>query len=180
MRYTANIDTATFEVGVLNIFIATFFLFIQSNLIDKSVLLTIINIEKTLRLNNMKITKELTLQSDKNQILNKKTGTIITLEPRLSHILYILLSNRGEVVTRESIVNDIWGNYSSGPDLLTHSISLLRKSIGKDIIVTIPKRGYIIHTEYQSVFDNHSFFKKYYWALILGVIGIKIFLPFHH
>lgn len=130
----------------------------------------------------MQISAELQLLADQNSILNTTTKRVISIEPRLTQILKLLLSNRGKVVKREDIIDAIWGNYNSGQDLLTHSISMLRKSIGKDLIITIPKKGYMI---YQPILSSQpsqiNFLRKYTWILVLtGIVILRLMIPWHH
>ncbi|MEM7297370.1 MAG: hypothetical protein AAF391_03790 [Bacteroidota bacterium] len=80
------------------------------------------------------------------------------------------------------MIRPIWGNYTSGGDLLTHSISVLRKEIGNDVIKTIPKKGYALATTPQRVpfTEANTFVRKYGWTLIIATIIFKlIFFPHH-
>lgn len=127
------------------------------------------------------ITPELQLLADQSCIINTGTGSVTSMEPRLTQILEILLSNRGKVVSREAMIEAIWGNYNSGQELLTHSISMLRKSVGKDLIVTIPKRGYMIHHSTSSNrLATMSLCVKYWWALAIAVIAVFRMIFLHH
>lgn len=94
----------------------------------------------------------------------------------------LLLEARGKVVSRNELINKIWGNYNSGEQLLTHSIAMLRKVVGKDQIKTIPKTGYIIECEgSQWYFVLHSAFqsKTLFWMTIL-IMYLIIRLSFPH
>ena len=127
------------------------------------------DIEKTLRMKTIHINDNLELLPDRNELRNKKTGDSKSLEPRLVKILTILLKRQGKVVTRQSLINSIWGNYNSGEELLTHSISMIRKQVGNDLIRTIPKSGYLI----EAFYPTKSLIKasKYYW-----IIGVAVYL----
>lgn len=62
-------------------------------------------------------------------------------------VLTLLLSRRGQVVSRNEIFETVWKNQIVGDDVLTRSISdiraeLGRLSVGDKHIETIPKRGY--------------------------------------
>jgi len=72
----------------------------------------------------------------------------IRLEPRLMLLLCLLSQNEGKVVSREFLIKEIWNDYGGADEGLTQAISFLRKVIGdkkKEIIETIPKKGYILH-----------------------------------
>lgn len=66
------------------------------------------------------------------------------LEPRLMHLLQLLVERPCQVVPRQELIEKIWGNYNSGESLLTHSISMLRRHFKESVIETIPKGGYLL------------------------------------
>ena len=76
------------------------------------------------------------LDKEKNEV------SMTTKEINLIHLLY---ANRGCVVTRNQILDAVWGTEYIGEDRLidTH-IKNIRKKLGKDIIVTIKGVGYRI------------------------------------
>jgi len=70
-----------------------------------------------------------------------------TVEPRVLDVLRALLGRQGEVVTREELIDTVWGVEFGGDERLSRAISLLRKALGDKRgdhkhIETIPKRGY--------------------------------------
>lgn len=129
-----------------------------------------------------KITKHLRLDEAHHQIINHQSGKVTKLEPRLIQLLKLLMEGKGKVISREELIRPIWGNYNSGGDLLTHSISVLRKELGNEVIKTIPKKGYALAVAPQRVPFNeiNTFVRKYGWALVISIIIIKlIFFPHH-
>ena len=76
------------------------------------------------------------LDREKNEV------SMTTKEINLIHLLY---ANRGCVVTRDQILDAVWGTEYIGEDRLidTH-IKNIRKKLGKDIIVTVKGVGYRI------------------------------------
>ena len=77
-------------------------------------------------------------------------GKNVDLSPKEYNLLFLLANNRGIVVTREKILEEVWGYDYEGDDrtLDTH-IKLLRKNLGeyKNCIVTVRGVGY--RFEYQ-------------------------------
>ena len=78
--------------------------------------------------------------------INGPSGTV-TVEPKVMQVLAVLVENAGEVVTRESLIDQVWGVGFGGDERLSRAISLLRKSLGDTsgkptYIQTIPRRGY--------------------------------------
>lgn len=69
------------------------------------------------------------------------------IEPKMMEVLRCLAAHPGEVVTREELLEDAWAGTVVTDDVLTRSISELRKVFGDDprqpqVIETIPKTGY--------------------------------------
>ncbi len=73
--------------------------------------------------------------------------TELKLESRVMAVLVYLAQHQGELVTRESLEQAVWGDTVVGYDALTRCIAKLRKILGDDTrtpryIETIPKKGY--------------------------------------
>ncbi|BDX08485.1 winged helix-turn-helix domain-containing protein [Planctobacterium marinum] len=74
-------------------------------------------------------------------------GETIRLEPKAAATLEVLLDNHNSVVTREQLLDEIWGQTGSD-EALTQAISRLRRLFGDAInIKTIPKIGYQLLTK---------------------------------
>lgn len=75
-------------------------------------------------------------------------GTIIELSPKEYAILAFLAKNRGTVVTREQIFEEVWNDYGSSfsdaSETINVHIAYLRRKIGKETIRTVKGVGYII------------------------------------
>jgi TolB-like protein/DNA-binding winged helix-turn-helix (wHTH) protein len=70
-----------------------------------------------------------------------------SVEPMVLQVLRALMERPGEVVSRETLIDQVWGVSYGGDERLSRAISLLRKALGEDArqnrcIETIPKRGY--------------------------------------
>jgi len=71
------------------------------------------------------------------------------LEPKVMDTLVFLAENIGELVTRQQILDAVWGERAVSDEPLTGVISTLRRAIGETksgdnavVIQTVPKRGY--------------------------------------
>ena len=73
-------------------------------------------------------------------------GASHQVEPKPMEVLYALASRNGEVVSRQDLIDEVWGVAFGGDESLTRAISLLRKVL-PDHIRTIPKRGYVFTAE---------------------------------
>jgi DNA-binding winged helix-turn-helix (wHTH) protein len=80
-----------------------------------------------------------------NSLFDRERNICHRLEPRLMRLLCLLIDNQEQVVTRESIINQIWNDYPGAGEGLNQGISHLRKILEDDtktIIHTVPKTGY--------------------------------------
>jgi adenylate cyclase len=76
-----------------------------------------------------------------------REGTTVRLEPKVMEVLVCLAQHPGETLPKETIFHTVWSSTFVTDDVLTHSISELRRAFQDDareprIIQTIPKRGY--------------------------------------
>lgn len=93
---------------------------------------------------------EFRIDSEKQQLT--RHGELINIRPRLFDLLLFLVKNRGEVVTREEIIDRVWTDSFIEDANITQSIHFLRRIIddprqSESWIVTIPKRGYLFVAE---------------------------------
>ena len=76
----------------------------------------------------------------------------VQVEPRIMAVLVRLAERPGEVLTRDELLDAVWGDVVVQEEALTHAISRLRRTFGDDpraprYIETIPKRGYRLVAE---------------------------------
>lgn len=68
------------------------------------------------------------------------------VEPKAMQVLYVLARNAGETVSREQLMQEIWGGRVVVEDSLTRAVSKLRTALSdtkaKSLIQTVPKTGY--------------------------------------
>jgi DNA-binding winged helix-turn-helix (wHTH) protein/tetratricopeptide (TPR) repeat protein len=83
---------------------------------------------------------------DLDQKILWRDGQVVPLGPKVVHTLVILISNRDQVVSKEDLVGQIWGDTVVGENSLAHNIFVLRKALREDsdgfAIETVPRRGY--------------------------------------
>lgn len=105
----------------------------------------------------VRISEQLEICFDTNEIIsNKDNNTPIRtkVEPRIMHVLQILVNNSTKVVSRDQLISEVWNNYGGADDALNQSISHLRKILNdtdkeKRIIETVVKKGYRFTSEIQ-------------------------------
>ena len=75
----------------------------------------------------------------------------IHLEPRLMNLLQALLQAKGEVLSRQQLIDRVWGSSVVSDENLTQAISQLRSKLkAANIsarIITVPKMGYRMESD---------------------------------
>ena len=71
-----------------------------------------------------------------------KNGKEVKMSKTMWELLYLLLKNRGSVVSNERILNYVWGTKPVGDEIIRTYIKELRKILPKDSIKTYKGRGY--------------------------------------
>src|SRR6202050_4345802 len=76
-----------------------------------------------------------------------RAGAPIALTPKAFDVLLFLVQNPNRLVTKEELLQAVWGDTFVEEGNLTQYISLLRKSLGDNsedtrLIVTIARKGY--------------------------------------
>lgn len=78
--------------------------------------------------------------------LTYKNQPVAMLNPKEYDILYLLLSRRGEIVSRDELLGKVWYNPKAGGSLNNY-ITYLRKYFDKDrqvVIQTVRREGYML------------------------------------
>ena len=73
--------------------------------------------------------------------------TAVNLEPKIMEVCQMLAARAGDVVSREELIDGVWGVKFGSDESLTRAIYVLRKTFGRGpssgaIIETVSKRGY--------------------------------------
>lgn len=79
--------------------------------------------------------------------LHDRTGRDITLRSQAFAVLKYLTQNPNRVVSKDEVMQAVWGGVAVTDDSLVQCITDIRKAIGDDdhtVIRTVPKRGYML------------------------------------
>jgi DNA-binding winged helix-turn-helix (wHTH) protein len=71
-----------------------------------------------------------------------RNGQAIPLAPKEFETLLALVEAGGRLVGKEALVARVWPGTFVGDGSLARNISVLRKELGEDLILTVPKVGY--------------------------------------
>ena len=84
---------------------------------------------------------------DRGRRLLLRKGDAVPLAPKVFETLLVLVENRGRVLSKDELLEQVWGDTSVEEGGLTRNVSILRKTLGEkpddhQFIVTVPGRGY--------------------------------------
>lgn len=76
-----------------------------------------------------------------------KHGQLISLTPKAFDLLVVLAENPGRLLTKDQLMEAVWGDTAVEESNLAYHISAIRKALGDTadnghLIETVPKRGY--------------------------------------
>ena len=98
--------------------------------------------------NNVTHYKDMILDTDSYTVLVGGKG--VSLTTREFEILRLLLENQGRVITRDCLLDSVWGyDYFGDEKIVNTHIKNIRKKLGMDYIETIRGVGYKIEKENQ-------------------------------
>ncbi|GAQ95653.1 DNA-binding response regulator, OmpR family [Thermodesulfovibrio aggregans] len=83
---------------------------------------------------------DLTVNIDAKTIY--RGGEEVKISKKAWQLLELLLKNRGEIVSQETILNYVWPGKNVGDEVVRAYIKELRKILPPDSIITYPGRGY--------------------------------------
>ena len=83
----------------------------------------------------------------KNEL--SSNGQVIRLEQKVMRLLTFLVANAGRELSKEEIIQGVWGDGVHNEEVLTVAVSSLRKALGDNsrapqFIKTIPRYGYLM------------------------------------
>lgn len=84
-----------------------------------------------------------------------KNNEAVSLPPRATDVLAILVRDHGQLVERDQLLQSVWRDAVVEEGNLNNAISSLRKVLGgKEIIQTIPRRGYRFTAQTMELVDE--------------------------
>jgi TolB-like protein/DNA-binding winged helix-turn-helix (wHTH) protein/Tfp pilus assembly protein PilF len=84
---------------------------------------------------------------DPGKRLLLRNGAAVPLSPKVLETLLVLVQNRDRVLSKDELLDQVWGGASVEEGGLTRNVSILRKTLGEkpddhQFIVTVPGHGY--------------------------------------
>lgn len=96
-----------------------------------------------------------------------QSGHVIALRPQAIEVLKVLAARPGKIVTKDELMQAVWGNIAVTDDSLVQCVIEIRKALGDgrhEIVRTLPKRGYVLEAE-KAIEDS----RKVAGARLLGL-----------
>lgn len=72
----------------------------------------------------------------------RRGSEIVPLQPKTIDVLSALVERAGEVITKSDLMEAVWAGSFVEESNLTQSIYTLRRTLGEQLIETLPRRGY--------------------------------------
>lgn len=75
-----------------------------------------------------------------------RNGEEIELRPQSFDVLWLLVENAGQLLSKDKVYHEIWGNIAVTDDSLTQCVVDIRKALNdtdKTMLRTVPRRGYL-------------------------------------
>src|SRR5881409_1170644 len=84
---------------------------------------------------------------DLARVVLRRAGREVKLEPQVFDVLAYLVQRRGEVVRKEELLDEVWGDRFVSDSALTTRIKSARQAVGDDgnrqtVIRTVHGKGY--------------------------------------
>ncbi len=86
----------------------------------------------------------------KERVLFRENETII-LAPKVFDTLETLIKSNGKIVSKDGLMDEIWADSFVEEGNLTQNIYVLRQTLGKEFIETIPRRGYRFAVDVETI-----------------------------
>ncbi len=80
---------------------------------------------------------------------------LVSISPKALEILILLVEKRGEIVSREDLLETVWKDTFVEEANINYTISLLRKTLGnKEFVQTVARHGYRFQAEVKRITQN--------------------------
>ncbi len=83
-----------------------------------------------------------------------KNNQLLSFTPKSLRILILLIKHKGQIVSKEAILKEVWQDSFISESVLAVNINTLRKILGKDLIKNIKREGYVFTGKVEVVFDE--------------------------
>ena len=91
--------------------------------------------------------EEFRLDAKSHRLFRRESGKLVPLTPKAVELLLVLVESRGRILSKDELLDTVWGNSFVEESNLSQTIFVLRKTLGENtkeprFILTAPSRGY--------------------------------------
>lgn len=111
--------------------------------------------------------------------LRDQGGNIVPLRRQSAHLLSVLADQPGKIVSKDELIDKVWGKIAVTDDSLNQCISDVRKAIGdtdKTVLQTHPRKGYSLVVQDKETGEDHANtrmgLRKALFAALIALIAI--------
>ncbi len=90
---------------------------------------------------------EFRLDAKSHRLFRRSSGELVPLTPKAIELLLVLIQNKQRILSKDELLETIWGDSIVEESNLSQTIFVLRKALGENtkeprFILTVPNRGY--------------------------------------
>ncbi len=91
--------------------------------------------------------EEFRLDAKNHRLFRRESGELVPLAPKAVELLFVLIQRKGQILSKDELLDTLWGNSFVEEANLSQTIFVLRKALGENtkkprFILTAPNRGY--------------------------------------
>lgn len=123
------------------------------------------------------VTGDWVVRVEQLHLEHRKSKEVTPLEPRLASLLTSLVSRKGQLVTKEVLLEEVWQGAVVSDDSIAQAVSRLRKILGDDpksprYVQTVWKKGYrwLCVVEQATLEHSPAQPKNWLWLNVVGLI----------
>ena len=111
----------------------------------------------------------------KTRELRRVDGDLVELRSQSTEVLAFLANNIGNLVTKDQLIDAVWGNTFVTDDSLVQCIGDIRKALGDEtrrIVETVPRKGYRLNAVSRSVAPQNSRSTRWVTAAVVAIMAV--------
>lgn len=123
--------------------------------------------------------EEFRLDAKSHRLFLRESGQLVPLTPKAVELLLFLVENAGRVLSKDELLDTVWGNSFVEESNLSQTIFVLRKTLGENtkeprFILTAPNRGYEFIASVREINANDEILEE---NILLDVTNPKSQIP---
>jgi TolB-like protein/DNA-binding winged helix-turn-helix (wHTH) protein/Tfp pilus assembly protein PilF len=126
--------------------------------------------------------EEFRLDTKSRRLFLRETDELVPLTPKAVELLLFLVENRGEILTKDELLDSVWGNSFVEESNLSQTVFVLRKTLGENtktprFILTSQGLGYQFIADVREIVPGDEILDETLFAEIEGLNDRKPTIP---